>query len=90
MLAAVYPSLNQLNVMRLHSPETAILAAVIFKALIIVALVPLALRGVRYVPGGASAMLRRNLIVYGIGGIIAPFIGIKIIDLLISIIPGVS
>jgi potassium-transporting ATPase ATP-binding subunit len=67
MFAAVYPSLDQLNIMRLHSPETAILSAVIFNALIIVALVPLALRGVRYVPGGASAMLRRNLIVYGLG-----------------------
>jgi potassium-transporting ATPase ATP-binding subunit len=90
MFAAVYPSLDQLNIMRLHSPETAILSAVIFNALIIVALVPLALRGVRYVPGGASAMLRRNLIVYGLGGIVAPFIGIKIIDLLISMIPGIS
>jgi K+-transporting ATPase ATPase B chain len=90
MFAAVYPSLNQLNIMRLHSPETAILSAVIFNALIIVALVPLALRGVRYIPGSASAMLRRNLVVYGLGGIVAPFIGIKIIDLLVSIIPGVS
>jgi len=90
MFAAVYPSLNQLNIMQLHSPETAILAAVIFNALIIVALVPLALRGVRYVPGSASAMLRRNLFIYGLGGIIAPFIGIKIIDMLISIIPGIS
>jgi potassium-transporting ATPase ATP-binding subunit len=90
MFAAVYPSLDQLNIMRLHSPETAILSAVIFNALIIVALVPLALRGVRYVPGGASALLRRNLSVYGLGGIVAPFIGIKIIDLLISMIPGIS
>jgi potassium-transporting ATPase ATP-binding subunit len=90
MFAAVYPSLDQLNIMQLHSPTTAILAAVIFNALIIVALVPLALRGVRYVPGGASAMLRRNLLVYGLGGIVAPFIGIKIIDMLISIIPGIS
>jgi K+-transporting ATPase ATPase B chain len=90
MFAAVYPSLDQLNIMRLDSPETAILSAVIFNALIIVALVPLALCGVRYVPGSASAMLRRNLIVYGLGGIVAPFIGIKIIDLLISMISGMS
>jgi len=90
MFAAVYPSLDRLNIMQLHSPETAILAAVIFNALIIVALVPLALRGVRYVPGSASAMLRRNLFIYGLGGIIVPFIGIKIIDMLISIIPGIS
>ena len=89
MFAAVYPSLNRLNIMQLHSPTTAILAAVIFNALIIVALVPLALRGVRYVPGSASAMLRRNLLIYGIGGIVAPFVGIKIIDMLISIIPGI-
>jgi potassium-transporting ATPase ATP-binding subunit len=90
MFAAVYPSLDRLNIMQLHSPTTAILAAVIFNALIIVALVPLALRGVRYVPGSASAMLRRNLLVYGLGGIVVPFIGIKIIDMLISIIPGIS
>jgi potassium-transporting ATPase ATP-binding subunit len=90
MFAAIYPSLDRLNIMQLHSPTTAILAAVIFNALIIVALVPLALRGVRYVPGSASAMLRRNLLVYGLGGIVAPFIGIKIIDMLISIIPGIS
>ena len=90
MFAAVYPSLDRLNIMQLHSPTTAILAAVIFNALIIVALVPLALRGVRYVPGGASAMLRRNLLIYGLGGIAAPFIGIKIIDLLLSLIPGIT
>ena len=90
MFAAVYPSLDRLNIMQLHSPTTAILAAVIFNALIIVALVPLALRGVRYVPGGASAMLRRNLLIYGLGGIAAPFIGIKIIDLLLSHIPGIT
>jgi K+-transporting ATPase ATPase B chain len=63
---------------------------VIFNALIIVALVPLALRGVRYLPGSASAMLRRNLLVYGVGGIVAPFLGIKIIDVLITLIPGIS
>jgi K+-transporting ATPase ATPase B chain len=90
MFAAVYPSLDRLNIMQLRSPTTAILSAVIFNALIIVALVPLALRGVRYVPGSASVMLRRNLLVYGLGGIVAPFVGIKIIDLLLSIIPGLS
>ena len=90
MFAVVYPGLNTINVMRLHSPTTAILSAVIFNALIIVALVPLALRGVRYVPGSADALLRRNLLVYGLGGIVAPFVGIKIIDLFLSLIPGLS
>ncbi|SEQ13579.1 potassium-transporting ATPase subunit KdpB [Microlunatus flavus] len=90
IFAVVYPGLGALNVMRLHSPETAILAAVIFNAVVIVALVPLALRGVRYVPGGASAMLRRNLLVYGLGGVVAPFVGIKIIDLLLALVPGLS
>jgi K+-transporting ATPase ATPase B chain len=90
MFAAVYPSLDTLNVMRLHSPVSAILSAVIFNAIIIVALIPLALRGVQYRPGGAAAMLRRNLLIYGVGGIIAPFIGIKIIDLIIQFIPGMS
>ena len=77
MFAAVYPGLDKLNIMRLHSPESAILSAVIFNALIIVALIPLALRGVRYRPSSASAMLRRNIWIYGLGGIIMPFIGIK-------------
>ena len=81
MFAAVYPGLDALNIMRLHSPTSAILSAVIFNALIIVALIPLALRGVRYRPASAAAMLRRNLLIYGLGGIIAPFIGIKLIDL---------
>jgi K+-transporting ATPase ATPase B chain len=75
--------LQALNVMRLFSPESAILSAVIFNAIIIVLLIPLALRGVQYKPSGASAILRRNLIIYGFGGVIAPFIGIKLIDLLI-------
>jgi potassium-transporting ATPase ATP-binding subunit len=75
--------------MRLHSPESAILSAVIFNALIIVALIPLALRGVRYRPSSASAMLRRNLYIYGVGGLIMPFLGIKLIDLVIQFIPGV-
>jgi K+-transporting ATPase ATPase B chain len=78
-----YPQLNALNVMRLASPYSAILAAVIFNALIIVALIPLALTGVRYRPLGAATLLRRNLVVYGLGGIIVPFIGIKLIDLLL-------
>ena len=90
MFAAVYPGLDQLNIMRLHSPTSAILSAVIFNAIIIVALIPLALRGVRYTPSSAAVMLRRNLLIYGVGGIIAPFIGIKIIDLLIQFIPGIS
>jgi len=88
MFAAVYPGLDKLNIMRLHSPQSAILSAVIFNALVIVALIPLALRGVRYRPGSASQMLRRNLIVYGLGGLIIPFIGIKAIDLVVQFIPG--
>lgn len=81
MFLATFPVLAALNVMRLHSPESAILSAVIFNALIIVALIPLALRGVKYRPAIASVILRRNLLIYGAGGIIAPFIGIKVIDL---------
>ena len=90
MFAAIYPGLDKLNIMRLHSPTSAILSAVIFNAVIIVILIPLALRGVRYTPSSASAMLRRNLLLYGAGGIVAPFIGIKIIDLIIQFIPGIS
>ncbi|WP_433432070.1 potassium-transporting ATPase subunit KdpB [Nonomuraea sp. CA-141351] len=90
MFAAVYPGLDALNVMRLASPQSAILAAVIFNALVIVALIPLALRGVRYRPSSASKLLSRNLYVYGLGGIIVPFIGIKLIDLLIQFLPGMS
>ncbi|WP_151483963.1 potassium-transporting ATPase subunit KdpB [Streptomyces albicerus] len=90
MFAVAYPSLDKLNVMGLASPESAILSAVIFNALIIIALVPLALRGVQYRPMSADKMLRRNLGIYGLGGLIAPFIGIKIIDLLISLIPGIG
>ncbi|MCW2752039.1 MAG: K+-transporting ATPase, subunit, partial [Aeromicrobium sp.] len=90
MFAAVYPGLDKLNIMRLHSPQSAILSAVIFNALVIAALIPLALRGVRYRPGNASSMLRRNLYVYGLGGIIVPFIGIKAIDLLIQFVPGIG
>ncbi|MFI1395403.1 potassium-transporting ATPase subunit KdpB [Streptomyces sp. NPDC020681] len=90
MFAIAYPGLDKLNVMDLSSPQSAILSAVIFNALIIVALVPLALKGVRYRPTSADKMLRRNLGIYGLGGLIAPFIGIKIIDLLISLIPGIG
>jgi len=89
MFAAVYPGLDKLNIMRLHSPQSAILSAVIFNALIIVALIPLALRGVRYTPSSASAMLRRNIYIYGVGGIIVPFAGIKLIDLAVQYIPGI-
>ncbi len=89
MFAALYPGLDKLNIMRLHSPESAILSAVIFNALVIIALIPLALRGVRYKPSSASQMLRRNLYIYGLGGIVAPFLGIKIIDLLVQFIPGI-
>ena len=79
------PQLAALNVMRLHSPESAILSAVIFNALIIPALIPLALRGVKYKPIGASALLRRNLLIYGLGGILVPFVGIKLIDLVVGL-----
>ncbi|KOG64092.1 potassium-transporting ATPase subunit KdpB [Streptomyces flaveolus] len=89
LFAAVYPGLDKLNIMRLSSPDSAILSAVVFNALIIVVLVPLSLRGVRYRPVSADRMLRRNLAVYGVGGLIAPFAGIKIIDLIISLIPGI-
>ena len=90
MFVVVYPQLDALNVMRLSSPESAILSAVIFNALIIVALIPLALRGVRYTPSSASALLARNMGIYGLGGLIVPFLGIKAIDLLISLIPGIA
>jgi K+-transporting ATPase ATPase B chain len=86
LFVASIPALQGLNIMQLHSPETAILSAVIFNALIIPALIPLALRGVAYKPIGASALLRRNLFIYGFGGILVPFIGIKLIDLLITVI----
>jgi K+-transporting ATPase ATPase B chain len=90
MFVAIYPQLGVLNIMRLHSPNSAILSAVIFNALIIVALIPLALRGVQYRPSSASALLRRNLLIYGLGGIIVPFIGIKLVDLFITLIPGIG
>ena len=84
MFAAAFPALEVLNVMHLRTPQSAILSAVIFNALIIVALIPLALRGVRYRPVGAEALLRRNLLIYGVGGVIAPFIGIKLIDMFVT------
>ncbi len=90
MFILAFPQLEALNIMRLSSPQSAILAAVIFNALVIVALIPLALRGVRYTPASASKLLSRNLWIYGLGGIIVPFIGIKLIDLLISPIPGIG
>jgi potassium-transporting ATPase ATP-binding subunit len=90
MFVSVYPGLATIGIMHLHSPESAILSAVIFNALIIVALIPLALRGVRYRPTSASNMLRRNLYVYGVGGLILPFIGIKAIDLIVQFIPGLG
>ena len=84
LFAATYPQLQTLNIMGLKSPESAILSAVIFNALIIIALIPLAIRGVKYKPQSATALLRRNLLIYGLGGIIVPFIGIKLIDMLIT------
>ncbi len=84
MYAVTYPQLKALNIMGLHSPQSAVLSAVIFNALVIVALIPLALRGVRFRPSGAAAILRRNVFIYGVGGIIAPFIFIKIIDLILT------
>jgi K+-transporting ATPase ATPase B chain len=80
MFMAAFPEIAPLNVMRLASPESAILSAVIFNAIIIIMLIPLALRGVAYRPMGAAALLRRSLLVYGLGGVIAPFLGIKVID----------
>ena len=90
MFAGIYPSLDRLNIMRLASPESAILSAVVFNAMVIVALIPLALRGVRYRPASASTLLRRNLWLYGLGGIVVPFVGIKLIDLLVQFVPGIS
>ncbi|MHA6630237.1 potassium-transporting ATPase subunit KdpB [Pseudonocardia sichuanensis] len=89
MFAVVYPQLDALNIMRLASPESAILSAVVFNALVIVALVPLALRGVRYRPTTAARLLRRNLLVFGVGGVVTPFAGIFLIDLLVRLIPGI-
>jgi K+-transporting ATPase ATPase B chain len=90
MFGAVYPGLAKLNILHLATPQSAILSAVVFNALIIVALIPLALRGVRYRPSSASNLLRRNLLIYGAGGVIVPFLGIWVIDLLIRHIPGIG
>jgi potassium-transporting ATPase ATP-binding subunit len=90
MFVSLFPGLDLLNVMRLHSPQSAILSAVIFNAIVIVALIPLALRGVNYRPSNASKLLSRNLTIYGLGGIVAPFIGIKLIDLVVQLLPGMS
>jgi K+-transporting ATPase ATPase B chain len=84
LFVGTYPELGALNVMHLASPQSAILSAVIFNAVIIIALIPLALKGVPYKPVGAAALLRRNLLIYGVGGLIAPFIGIKAIDLVVA------
>jgi len=90
LFVTLFPGLDLLNVMRLHSPQSAIVSAVIFNAIVIVVLIPLALRGVRYTPASASKLLSRNLLIYGLGGIIAPFIGIKLIDLVVQLFPGMS
>jgi len=84
MFAGTFPVLNALNIMRLQTPQSAILSAVIFNAVVIIALIPLALRGVKYRPIGAGALLRQNMLIYGVGGVIVPFVGIKLIDLLIT------
>jgi K+-transporting ATPase ATPase B chain len=84
MLVGTFPQIGALNVMRLASPESAILSAVIFNGLIIIALIPLALSGIKFRPLGAASILRKNLLIYGLGGIIAPFIGIKLIDLILA------
>src|SRR5262249_5353584 len=84
--AITYPQLNALNIMQLATPHSAVLSAVIFNALIIIALFPLALRGIKYRPIGAGALLRRNLLIYGLGGIVIPFIGIKLVDLILVVL----
>ena len=84
MFVAVIPALDKLNIMNLSTPQSAILSAVIFNALVIVALIPLALRGVKFRAMGAAGLLRRNLLVYGLGGIVVPFIGIKLIDMVLT------
>ncbi|MFC4126523.1 potassium-transporting ATPase subunit KdpB [Nocardia rhizosphaerae] len=90
LFVGLFPGLDALDIMRLASPQSAILSAVIFNAIVIVALIPLALRGVNYRPSDASTLLSRNLAIYGLGGIIAPFVGIKIIDLLVRLLPGMA
>ncbi|MER7766177.1 potassium-transporting ATPase subunit KdpB [Kitasatospora sp. NPDC096140] len=90
MFAGVYPGLSHLNIMGLHSPQSAITSAIIFNALVIIGLIPLALRGVKYRPSDASSLLRRNIGIYGFGGLVVPFVGIKLIDLIVQFIPGLS
>ncbi|OZC48697.1 K(+)-transporting ATPase subunit B [Rhodococcus sp. RS1C4] len=90
LFSVVYPQLGTLNIMGLATPESAILSAVIFNALVIIGLIPLSLKGVRYVPSNAGTLLRRNLLVYGVGGVITPFIGIWLIDLVVRFIPGIG
>ncbi|HEY5855099.1 MAG TPA: HAD-IC family P-type ATPase, partial [Aldersonia sp.] len=90
LFSVIYPQLDTLNIMRLATPQSAIVSAVIFNALIIVALIPLSLRGVRYRPSSASRLLGRNLLIYGVGGVITPFIGIWLIDLVVRLIPGIG
>ncbi|MDR3032540.1 MAG: potassium-transporting ATPase subunit KdpB [Kitasatospora sp.] len=90
MFAGVYPGLSHLNIMGLHSPTSAITSAIVFNALVIVGLIPLALRGVKYRPGDAGSLLARNIGVYGIGGLIVPFAGIKLIDLVVQFVPGLN
>jgi K+-transporting ATPase ATPase B chain len=84
LFSSTYPELNALNIMKLHTPQSAILSAVIFNALVIIALIPLALRGVKFKPQSATAVLKRNILIYGLGGLIVPFVGIKVIDLLVT------
>jgi K+-transporting ATPase ATPase B chain len=86
LFAATYPVLDQVNILGLETPQSAVLSAVIFNALIIVALIPLALRGVPFRPVSATALLRRNLLVYGLGGIFLPFIGIKLVDVVVNLL----
>ncbi|MFE3651846.1 potassium-transporting ATPase subunit KdpB [Streptomyces sp. NPDC059152] len=88
MFASVHPGLDRLNIMRLHSPASAITSAIVFNALIIIALIPLALRGVRYRPSSAAELLGRNIWIYGLGGLVLPFLGIKLLDLVIQFVPG--
>jgi potassium-transporting ATPase ATP-binding subunit len=90
MFSAVIPGLGKLNILGLHSPPSAITSAIIFNALIIIALIPLSLRGVRYRPSSATALLRRNLLIYGAGGLLVPFAGIKLIDLIVQFVPGIG
>jgi potassium-transporting ATPase ATP-binding subunit len=90
LFVGIHPQLGALNVMGLSTPNSAVLSAVVFNALIIVALIPLALRGVRYRPSAAAVLLRRNLLVYGLGGVVTPFAGIWLIDLVIRFVPGIG